>query len=107
MKEIIYIGDKNKTRRRIRFTCRWCGCVFDTDEGDYTKRYSGERRLNIAGKEVWKEKYSYRTTCPICGGKITGTYTRVVGFLTKVDNWIPERREYDFPQRQFYEKVEL
>lgn len=45
--------------------------------------------------------------CPICGGKITGTYTRVVGFLTKVDNWIPERREYDFPQRQFYEKVEL
>ena len=70
MKEIIYIGDKNKTRRRIRFTCRWCGCVFDTDEGDYTKRYSGERRLNIAGKEVWKEKYSYRTTCPICGGNI-------------------------------------
>lgn len=45
--------------------------------------------------------------CPICGGKITGTYTRVVGFLTKVDNWIPERREYDFPQRQFYGEVEL
>lgn len=46
-------------------------------------------------------------TCPVCGGKITGTYTRVVGFLTKVDNWIPERREYDFPQRQFYGEVEL
>lgn len=46
-------------------------------------------------------------TCPICGGKVIGTFTRVVGFLTKVDNWIPERREMDFPNRQFYGKVEL
>lgn len=40
--------------------------------------------------------------CPHCGGNIIGTFTRVVGFLTKVDNWIPERREVDFPNRQFY-----
>ena len=40
--------------------------------------------------------------CPICGKKIVGKYTRVVGFLTKVENWIPERRELDFPNRQFY-----
>ena len=46
-------------------------------------------------------------TCPHCGGKIIGTFTRVVGFLTKVDNWIPERREVDFPNRQFYGKVEI
>ena len=46
-------------------------------------------------------------TCPYCGGKIIGTFTRVVGFLTKVDNWIPERREVDFPNRQFYGKVEI
>ena len=46
-------------------------------------------------------------TCPHCGGKIIGTFTRVVGFLTKVDNWIPERREIDFPNRQFYGKVEI
>lgn len=45
--------------------------------------------------------------CPHCGGKIIGTFTRVVGFLTKVDNWIPERREVDFPNRQFYGKVEI
>lgn len=44
-------------------------------------------------------------TCPICGGKIIGTFTRVVGFLTKVDGWIPERREADFPNRQFYQGV--
>ena len=46
-------------------------------------------------------------TCPHCGGKIIGTFTRVVGFLTKVDNWIPERREVDFPNRQFYGQVEI
>ena len=45
--------------------------------------------------------------CPHCGGKIIGTFTRVVGFLTKVDNWIPERREVDFPNRQFYQNIEL
>ena len=67
--------------------------------------------LNLPLFQCLNPKCGYRgdigDTCPICGGKITGTYTRVVGFLTKVDNWIPERREYDFPQRQFYEKVEL
>lgn len=69
MIDIISVGYK-KTRTRIRFTCHWCGCIFDADEADYTKRYSGERHFNIAGKEVWKEKYSYRSTCPICGGSI-------------------------------------
>lgn len=44
--------------------------------------------------------------CPHCGGAITGKYTRVVGFLTKVDNWIKERKEYDFPNRQFYKGIE-
>ena len=46
-------------------------------------------------------------TCPHCGGKIIGTFTRVVGFLTKVDNWIPERKLQDFPNRQFYGRVEI
>ena len=40
--------------------------------------------------------------CPICGDKIVGRYTRTVGFLTKVENWIKERKELDFPNRQFY-----
>lgn len=44
-------------------------------------------------------------TCPICLGKITGVYTRVVGFLSKVDNWNPERKENDFPNRQFYSSI--
>ena len=47
-----------------------------------------------------------RETCPICGEPITGTYTRVVGFLSKVNNWVPTRRRLDFPNRQFYKEVE-
>lgn len=43
--------------------------------------------------------------CPICGGKIVDIYTRVVGFLTKVANWIKERKEIDFPNRQFYGEI--
>ena len=46
-------------------------------------------------------------TCPICGKPITGKYTRVVGFLTKVNNWNKTRREYDFPNRQFYGSAKL
>jgi ribonucleoside-triphosphate reductase len=44
-------------------------------------------------------------TCNICGGKVIAKYTRVVGFMTKVDGWIPERKEIDFPNRQFYKEV--
>jgi ribonucleoside-triphosphate reductase len=44
--------------------------------------------------------------CPLCGGDIIGKYTRVVGFLTKVENWNPTRKESDFPNRQFYEGIE-
>jgi len=44
-------------------------------------------------------------TCPLCGKKITGKYTRVVGFLTKVNNWNEVRREKDFPNRQFYSSI--
>ena len=46
-------------------------------------------------------------TCPICGKPITGKYTRVVGFLTKVNNWNKTRREVDFPNRQFYGSINV
>ena len=45
--------------------------------------------------------------CPICGEEITGKYTRVVGFLTKVNNWNPVRRSVDFPNRQFYGSIKV
>ena len=45
--------------------------------------------------------------CPICGKPIVGKYTRVVGFLTKVNNWNKTRREADFPNRQFYGSINV
>lgn len=64
MKEIIKLGD---TRIRIKFICRWCGCEFLADKADYTKSTINQYHTNIAGKEVWEERYEYRTSCPICG----------------------------------------
>lgn len=42
------------------------------------------------------------STCNICNGTIVSTYTRVVGFLTKVDAWNKVRREEDKPRRKEY-----
>lgn len=39
--------------------------------------------------------------CPVCGCKIVDKYTRVVGFLTSVNNWNQVRREEEFPNRKF------
>ena len=39
--------------------------------------------------------------CPVCGGPITDTYTRVVGFLTNTKHWSKTRREHDWPERKF------
>lgn len=43
--------------------------------------------------------------CPICNEDITETYTRVVGFLTNTKNWHSTRREKDFPNRKWYDKI--
>ena len=40
--------------------------------------------------------------CLICGKPIINNYTRVVGFLTNVKNWIETRRNIDYPNRQWY-----
>ena len=47
------------------------------------------------------------TKCPTCGGKITDNFTRVVGFLVRVNNFHKKRREHDYPSRQFYKGVGL
>jgi ribonucleoside-triphosphate reductase len=43
------------------------------------------------------------TSCPICGEQISEKYTRVVGYLTPVNNWVKERRVFEFPLRKFME----
>lgn len=42
--------------------------------------------------------------CPICSAKIVDNFTRVVGFLINLHNWHKTRREYDYPNRQWYGK---
>lgn len=44
--------------------------------------------------------------CPKCSAEIVANYTRVVGFLTKVDNWHKVRREQDYPNRQWYKSID-
>lgn len=44
--------------------------------------------------------------CPICGKRITDTYTRVVGFLTNTKHWNATRREHDWPHRTFLKTKE-
>jgi ribonucleoside-triphosphate reductase len=45
--------------------------------------------------------------CSICGKPIKNKYSRVVGFLTNIKNWIKTRREKDFPNRQFYNGIKM
>lgn len=43
--------------------------------------------------------------CPICESSDLNYYTRVVGFITNTKHWVAVRREYDFPNRKFYNKI--
>lgn len=55
-----------------------------------------------------EEKHMWVGTsiCPKCGKPVHSQLTRVVGFLTNVKSWHSVRRQYDFPQRQFYNDVD-
>lgn len=41
-------------------------------------------------------------SCPVCDKPVAEVTTRVVGFLTNVAHWNPERKTYDWPNREFY-----
>ena len=43
--------------------------------------------------------------CPICGKTITDYYKRAVGFLVNTKNLHKIRREFDYPNRQFYKEI--
>ncbi len=43
--------------------------------------------------------------CPICKSKNLRFYTRIVGFITQIDNWVETRRTKDFPLRKFYQNI--
>lgn len=39
--------------------------------------------------------------CPLCGGKITDWFTRIIGYFTKISSWNEVRRNVEFPNRKF------
>ena len=43
--------------------------------------------------------------CSICGKLITDNFTRAVGFLVNTKNLHKIRREFDYPNRQFYKEI--
>jgi ribonucleoside-triphosphate reductase len=47
------------------------------------------------------------THCPLCHELIINNYIRVVGFLVNTKNFHKTRRELDYPNRQFYQKVDI
>lgn len=65
-----------------------------------------------SGVVYWAANYNYqkcakrhmsvglKDTC-YCGAPITENYTRVVGFLTKVEDWNSDRRKEDYPNRKW------
>ena len=42
--------------------------------------------------------------CPMCGSDKLVRYSRVVGFLTPINAWNSIRRDYEFPNRKFYDE---
>lgn len=46
-------------------------------------------------------------TCDICAKPIINEYTRVVGFLVNTKNFSKERREHDYPKREWYKTKEV
>jgi ribonucleoside-triphosphate reductase len=47
------------------------------------------------------------TICPICNKVISDNFTRSVGFLVNTKNLHKVRREFDYPNRQFYEGIKI
>ena len=72
----------------IRYMIK-CGCEHASLNRCYARCENGHTTLTTDDK------------CPKCGAKITQHLTRVVGFLTVVENWVPERRDWEFPRRKF------
>ena len=57
---------------------------------------------NIQECKVGHMSVGKDSKCQVCGEKVINHFTRVVGFLTNVQNWHMVRREKDYPERQWY-----
>lgn len=64
MKTIISYPNR---RFRHRFTCHWCGCVFEADAGDYNMRE--DHQIWDEEHQCWQPLFEYQSECPICGDR--------------------------------------
>jgi len=86
------IDDADKIVRLIRYTAKQ-GVVY------FGINYNIQKCENdhvVAGKN---EK------CPVCLGKITDNFSRIVGYIVNTKHFAKTRRELDYPNRKFYGDV--
>lgn len=67
-----------------------CGCEHFAINVVYTQ-CTGCRNVVVGMTDI----------CPKCGGKHFEHFSRVIGFFTKVEDWNPTRRDWEFQRRQF------
>lgn len=41
------------------------------------------------------------SNCPKCGKEHVSHYSRVIGYFSKIEDWNPTRKNFDFPNRKF------
>lgn len=58
-------------------------------------------------KECGKVEKGNFETCPHCGGKKLIHLSRVIGYFSIIENWSPDRRKYDFPNRKFISSEQI
>ena len=61
--KIVKRGRIPDLRKKRRFVCDYCGCVFDADPGDYTEEY-----------DPGHQQYDRRAYCPTCGRTASENY---------------------------------
>ena len=108
IKKCVICDKEFDAKRKQKFCSKKCRStkVFCATCGKKCKPHS----KNDDGKYICSTCYKKSKDdiiCPVCGKPIVGKYTRVVGFLTKVNNWNKTRRSADFPNRQFYGSINI
>ncbi len=64
--KIIKEGDPDGVKRRVRFHCKRCGCVFEADSGEYTTIFRSML-------ELYLNEESYSCQCPTCSAVVTSS----------------------------------
>lgn len=116
-KSLVSIYDRLRLQGEMdTFTTGGAICHININDGDPLTPVQCKKLIETAkdlGVVYWAINYVFSQSednvfsigkhdiCPITGKDIKYYYTRVVGYMTKEENWNPGRRE-EFKQRHFY-----